>query len=162
MIPAMNNSKESPRIRLIRESATLQLKLVADGLRDALLIPVSLVATVIGLLRGGEGAGDQLAALVCERAQLLGLEALELLQEGVDRARAQRARPVARQRAARLVDAAVELADLLVQTVRILGQHSVHGVLPCLSALGPHGRVAPFAWDEAKGVPDGAIESKSQ
>lgn len=54
MIPAMNNSKESPRIRLIRESATLQLKLVADGLRDALLIPVSLVATVIGLLRGGD------------------------------------------------------------------------------------------------------------
>ena len=54
MIPAMNNSKESPRVRLIRESATLQLKLVADGLRDALLIPVSLVATVIGLLRGGD------------------------------------------------------------------------------------------------------------
>ena len=54
MIPAMNKSKESPRVRLIRESATLQLKLVADGLRDALLIPVSLVATVIGLLRGGD------------------------------------------------------------------------------------------------------------
>lgn len=34
----------------------LQLKLVADGLRDAMLIPVSLVAAVIGLIRGGEDA----------------------------------------------------------------------------------------------------------
>ncbi len=50
----MNDELQSPRARLIRESATLQLKLVADGFRDALLIPVSLIATVIGLLRGGE------------------------------------------------------------------------------------------------------------
>ena len=50
----MNERTESPRIRLIRESATLQIKLLADGIRDALLIPVSLVATVIGLLRGGD------------------------------------------------------------------------------------------------------------
>ena len=49
----MNKPEESPRVRLIRDSATLQLKLVADGLRDALLIPVSLIATLIGLLRGG-------------------------------------------------------------------------------------------------------------
>lgn len=49
----MNDSNESPRIRLIRESATLQLKLLADGFRDALLIPVSIIATLIGLLRGG-------------------------------------------------------------------------------------------------------------
>lgn len=50
----MNNEQSSPRIRLIRESATLQLKLLIDGFRDALLIPVSLVATLIGLLRGGD------------------------------------------------------------------------------------------------------------
>ncbi len=50
----MNDELQSPRARLIRESATLQLKLIADGFRDALLIPVSLIATVIGLLRGGE------------------------------------------------------------------------------------------------------------
>lgn len=50
----MNDEQQSPRIRLIRESATLQLKLLADGFRDALLIPVSLIATVLGLLRGGE------------------------------------------------------------------------------------------------------------
>ena len=50
----MNDPQQSPRITLIRESATLQLKLIADGFRDALLIPVSLIATLLGLLRGGE------------------------------------------------------------------------------------------------------------
>lgn len=32
----------------------LQAKLVLDGLRDAILIPVSIVAALVGLLRGGE------------------------------------------------------------------------------------------------------------
>ncbi len=54
MITAMNSSSDSPRITLIRETAILQLKLIADGFRDALLIPVSLLAALIGLLRGGE------------------------------------------------------------------------------------------------------------
>jgi hypothetical protein len=54
MIRTMNDPQQSPRITLIRESATLQLKLIADGFRDALLIPVSLIATLLGLLRGGE------------------------------------------------------------------------------------------------------------
>ena len=44
----------SPRVHLVREAAVLQLKLLADGLRDAILIPVSLFAALIGLLRGGE------------------------------------------------------------------------------------------------------------
>lgn len=50
----MNKQTDNPRIALIRDSATLQAKLLVDGFRDALLIPVSLVATLIGLLRGGE------------------------------------------------------------------------------------------------------------
>ena len=52
----MNEKKEalSPRIRLVRDAATLQVKLMVDGLRDAVLIPVSLVAALIGFLRGGE------------------------------------------------------------------------------------------------------------
>ena len=50
----MTDPSPGPRARLIRESAVLQLKLVADGFRDALLIPVSLIATLLGLLRGGE------------------------------------------------------------------------------------------------------------
>jgi hypothetical protein len=54
MISAMNSINESPRIALIRETAILQLKLIADGFRDAVLIPISLLAALIGLLRGGE------------------------------------------------------------------------------------------------------------
>ena len=50
----MNSTNESPRFTLIRETATLQLKLIADGFRDAILIPISLIAALIGLLRGGE------------------------------------------------------------------------------------------------------------
>ena len=47
-------SEQSPRIKLLRDVAILQLKLVADGFRDALLIPVSLIAATVGLLRGGD------------------------------------------------------------------------------------------------------------
>ena len=44
----------SPRVRLIRDAAILQFKLMVDGIRDAMLIPVSLVAALVGFLRGGE------------------------------------------------------------------------------------------------------------
>ena len=50
----MKNEPHSPRIELMREAAVLQLKLLADGLRDAALIPVSLLAALVGLVRGGE------------------------------------------------------------------------------------------------------------
>lgn len=50
----MDDRTRGPRERLLRQAAVLQLKLVADGLRDALLIPVSLVAAAVGLLRGGD------------------------------------------------------------------------------------------------------------
>jgi len=50
----MNNETHSPRVELIREAAVLQLKLLADGLRDAALIPVSLLAALVGLIRGGD------------------------------------------------------------------------------------------------------------
>ena len=42
------------RLALARETAIFQLKLLADGLRDALLIPISLIAGVVGIMRGGE------------------------------------------------------------------------------------------------------------
>ena len=51
---SVNPGPHSPRTRLIRETAILQIKLLADGFRDAILIPVSLIATLIGLLRGGQ------------------------------------------------------------------------------------------------------------
>lgn len=54
MNPAMNKQTESTRIQLIREAAILQLKLLADGFRDALLIPISLGAALIGVIRGGK------------------------------------------------------------------------------------------------------------
>ena len=50
----MSDSKTSKRGELIRNSVVFQLKLMADGFRDLVLIPVSLIATVIGVLRGGE------------------------------------------------------------------------------------------------------------
>jgi len=50
----MDPESRSPRAKLIREAAVLQIKLLADGFRDAVLIPVSLVAALIGLLRGGD------------------------------------------------------------------------------------------------------------
>jgi len=52
----MSEEKEtlSPRIRLLRDAATLQIKLMVDGIRDAILIPVSLIAAFVGFLRGGD------------------------------------------------------------------------------------------------------------
>jgi hypothetical protein len=49
----MHRDDRSPRTELVREAAVLQLKLLVDGLRDAMLIPISLVAALLGLLRGG-------------------------------------------------------------------------------------------------------------
>ena len=50
----MNEQTTSKRGALVRDSAVFQLKLMADGFRDLVLVPVSLIATLIGLLRGGE------------------------------------------------------------------------------------------------------------
>jgi len=50
----MNQSPKSNRNDLLREVSVLQLKLLADGFRDAALIPISLFAALIGLIRGGE------------------------------------------------------------------------------------------------------------
>lgn len=49
----VDGSRDASRADLFRDAAILQLKLLADGLRDALLIPLSLVAALIGLARGG-------------------------------------------------------------------------------------------------------------
>lgn len=58
-VPAGDGAKPpgpTTRAALAREAAVFQLKLIADGLRDAVLIPVSLVAALIGLVRGGDDA----------------------------------------------------------------------------------------------------------
>ena len=50
----MSESSENPRWELLRTSLLFQVKLLADGFRDFLLVPVSLVATLVGMLRSGE------------------------------------------------------------------------------------------------------------
>jgi hypothetical protein len=47
------------RGELIRDIATLQVKLVVDGLRDFVLVPVSLVAGFISLFRAGDPSGNE-------------------------------------------------------------------------------------------------------
>ena len=50
----MNEPNTSKRGTLVRNTVVFQLKLMADGFRDLALLPISLIATVIGLLRGGD------------------------------------------------------------------------------------------------------------
>lgn len=50
----MSESKPSRRALLVRESLLFQVKLIADGFRDFLLVPISLVATLVGLLRSAD------------------------------------------------------------------------------------------------------------
>ena len=51
----MKETDSPPRSTLLRESLIFQLKLIADGIRDFALVPISLIATAVGLVRGGEG-----------------------------------------------------------------------------------------------------------
>ncbi len=50
----MSEKNTSKRGTLVRNTVVFQLKLMADGFRDLVLLPVSLIATLIGLLRGGD------------------------------------------------------------------------------------------------------------
>jgi len=59
----MSNENETNaaggRWALIRDVAVFQVKLIVDGLRDLVLVPVSLVAGFISLLKGGAGPGPE-------------------------------------------------------------------------------------------------------
>ncbi len=50
----MKDNEIENRGTLIRNSLIFQLKLIADGFRDVALVPVSLFATLAGLIRGGD------------------------------------------------------------------------------------------------------------
>jgi hypothetical protein len=50
----MSETDTSKRGELVRNAFVFQLKLMVDGFRDLVLLPVSLIATLIGLLRGGD------------------------------------------------------------------------------------------------------------
>jgi len=59
-----NSASPGPRFRLARDAAVLQVKLLADGLRDAALIPLSLIGAGIGLIRGGEDADREFRRII--------------------------------------------------------------------------------------------------
>lgn len=60
----MSKPEPNPRTELLRKSLILQFKLLVDGVRDAALIPLALVATVIGLMRGGADADREFQRVV--------------------------------------------------------------------------------------------------
>lgn len=47
-------SRENSRLQLLWDVLLFQFKLVADGLRDLFLSPISLISALIGLLVGGD------------------------------------------------------------------------------------------------------------
>ncbi len=60
----LNEAPINHRAVLVRDAIVLQLKLVVDGLRDAALIPLALVATALGLMRGGEDADREFQRVI--------------------------------------------------------------------------------------------------
>ncbi len=50
----MSETESTRRGILIRKTIVFQLKLLTDGLRDLVLVPISLFASLIGLIRGGD------------------------------------------------------------------------------------------------------------
>ena len=60
----MSDQPRNPREQLLREAVTIQLKLRADGFRDALLIPISMVAALLGLVRGGAGCDAEFRRVI--------------------------------------------------------------------------------------------------
>jgi hypothetical protein len=55
---------ETDRWALIRDIAVLQVKLIVDGLRDLILVPVSLVAGLISLFKAGDPSGNEFYRLL--------------------------------------------------------------------------------------------------
>ncbi len=50
---------QSARWRLLRDIGVLQVKLIVDGFRDLILVPLSLIAGAVGLMRGGSRPGQE-------------------------------------------------------------------------------------------------------
>lgn len=57
---AQEEQKDAPdRWTLIRDIVVFQVKLLFDGLRDLLLVPVSIGAGIVSLLKSGDGPGSE-------------------------------------------------------------------------------------------------------
>jgi hypothetical protein len=64
VLPESDN-KQPPTWTLIRDVAVLQVKLIADGLRDLVLVPASLIAGIVSLVKSEGGKpGPQFYTLV--------------------------------------------------------------------------------------------------
>ncbi len=60
----MSKNKPTPSAKLIRETAVLQVKLLADGARDAVLIPLSIIAALVGLARRGDDPDREFRSVI--------------------------------------------------------------------------------------------------
>ncbi len=56
--PSRDTNPPPDRRTMIRDIAVLQVKLFVDGVRDFLLIPVSLVAGIVSLVKAGNAEGN--------------------------------------------------------------------------------------------------------
>jgi hypothetical protein len=56
---AIEEQSMPDRWTLIRDFAVFQVKLVFDGMRDVLLVPVSLIAAVVSLVKGGASPSSE-------------------------------------------------------------------------------------------------------
>ncbi len=52
--PESQEGRETSRLKLVLDVLVFQFKLAADGLRDVLLSPLSLISAVMGLIAGGD------------------------------------------------------------------------------------------------------------
>jgi len=60
-----NPPRQPPMWTLIRDVAVLQVKLVVDGLRDLVLVPASLIAGIVSVVRAKDGVpGPEFYTLV--------------------------------------------------------------------------------------------------
>ena len=59
-----NEPTAADRWTLARDIAVLQVKLIVDGLRDFILVPVSLVAGIISLFSGGRSRDNEFYRLL--------------------------------------------------------------------------------------------------
>lgn len=53
------NEQGPGRWALIRDIAVFQLKLLLDGFRDLILVPISLVTGIVGIINYGKGGGSE-------------------------------------------------------------------------------------------------------
>ena len=59
-----DSTVEATKSDLIRDAVVFQIKLIVDGIRDFVLIPVSLIASILSLVRPGDKPGSEFYEVV--------------------------------------------------------------------------------------------------